>query len=570
MGEWTYTTAVKRIREIYSSEEYNKLQAKLSHTTYLEAMGNHRWEVTYSSLLKWIFSNPEFDLNRGLQDTQESPIVFLLRLLAAKAVEPGAQNKPKLPKEELFDGNITLLEKILINDVTIDVNHVQAESEADGSTEKKGKKDSIDLDIECDAKYGNGNEHIRILLENKVDSCEGKKQCKKYYNYFNSHKKGAVTHLYVFLSPEKNPDNLSLTDDHFIKISYQDLLDNVLMPILHQSEHYSELSRRYLQDFIDTITSIKSSGKGNIAMDPEVRELLIKFFTDNEELIYSAVNEGTDDKDEKEQMSGLTKKYNLSYNNTKNRFKLSVAKVAYEAVQMLREDDENKWSPQYIVKFFKDHGFPTPFLKEDNTEGFTKLPDNFSKDKEYYVNTKQWSKFYFQKLEKVLKEDLRFICEDTSSSSQQTKNKSNPMDASVKTLLRQFFLKNKSLIINAIEQGSDNEDLREAATNLRVRYKLTYKDKTSELLSASRVALEAIRLLKEEGGMDAHKIEEEWKGVSRIWKDKEPSGDAKKRYEPIGFDDGEIRWINKGKWNKDEISKLIEKLKILKVSCEEV
>lgn len=404
---WTTVDAVKKLREIYASEEYCKLKAKMSHTTYLEAMGNHRWETTYSSLLKWIFRNPEFDLNRGLNDTEESPIVFLLRLLATMSVEQEEHEK----KGNIF--NEELRSSVLINDVKVDVADVKTEQNTTGPDDGR-----IDLVIECNARFDTKgapkNKRIRILLENKVGSKENKKngvpnQCQKYYDYFSKQPNdGSRIDIYVFLSP-KEPEALELSCHYFIKISYQNLLDSVLMPILHQSEHYSEKSKWYLQDFVDTITSIKinEKSKGNIAMDQETKKLLTKFFENNESLIYAAIKAGSPDEDYKKETDSarerVYQRFKLIYHGQVIPGAESVARrnVAFKAVEALELDG-------------KDEHFINDNLKNAISSTFWRLAGDKETDEKagytaevfdgkYRVNTRIYTVEKFEKLKDALR-----------------------------------------------------------------------------------------------------------------------------------------------------------------------
>lgn len=54
-------TTFEKIQKIYSSKEYNLLMKKRSQTTYLEVMKKQRSETIFTSMLAWIFSDPDFD-----------------------------------------------------------------------------------------------------------------------------------------------------------------------------------------------------------------------------------------------------------------------------------------------------------------------------------------------------------------------------------------------------------------------------------------------------------------------------------------------------------------------------
>lgn len=322
--EWTLSDAAGRLLDIYKSDEYLQLLKKRSRTTYLEAMHKQRSETIFSSLIAWILENPDFN-----KPEVESPIMYLLRLLAHKAYSA----------EKLMDKD--LRNKILIND--IDINNVSAQTEV-----PIGGKRRVDVVVTCDVTCKSDNaqssnpKKIRIILENKVDSQEHSKQCKVYHDHFEN-QTDEYTNIYVYLSIEE-PKTLS--DGSFITITYQELLDYVLITILMQGEMFSEKSRNYLQDFIDTITSINNNPQ--IAMDQETQQLLKDFYEKNKDLIRMAVLEGSDDQDlkdaTKESQDREYEKFDITYNG-KTVSAVSRAKIATVAIDMLGKDG---WAPDKI------------------------------------------------------------------------------------------------------------------------------------------------------------------------------------------------------------------------------
>ena len=200
-------TAFEKLQEIYSSEEYNLLMKKRSQTTYLEVMKKQRSETIFTSMLAWIFSDPDFDKGsfesvaecrkRGnMQDSKiESPILYLLRLLALKA------------EDAQMDNN--LRKKIMTNEIVVKV--LPAKTEVSTSNFKGKASERIDLQLDCIVKDKTNLEEkkIRIFLENKVDSDEHDDQCKKYYEYFTQKAKEDSKHdIFVFLSID-TPEKLS-------------------------------------------------------------------------------------------------------------------------------------------------------------------------------------------------------------------------------------------------------------------------------------------------------------------------------------------------------------------------
>lgn len=288
-----------------NSDEFHQLKKRQSKVTYLEAMKKQRSENIFSSLLKWIFDNPDFSKNS--QVSSESPIMFMMRLLAYNS-------KKQEDAEHLHDGCLMhkdLRSNVWKNSAIFDVTDVQTEVTT-YNTSENGK---IDLVIDCkmtnkkssgkkssDKTLTEETKRVRILLENKVDTDEHDDQCLKYYNYFsdtNNPKNDGVDYdVYVFLAIEK-PEQLSCAKapattslEKFIKITYQELFDKVLTPILMRNDSYSESSKSKLQDFADTITTLNTNDKRAIATAHDTKKLLCDFYENNKEIINAAVLAG--------------------------------------------------------------------------------------------------------------------------------------------------------------------------------------------------------------------------------------------------------------------------------------
>lgn len=283
------------MQAIYKSAEYNELMKKLSQTTYLEAMGKQRSETIFSSIIQWIIGNSDFN-----KEKESTPLLFLLRLLAMTAV--AQENIEGLPSDGKPVMDHSLITRILVNDIEIDeISAVETEVQ----TESKG--DNGRLDIFVQSKINKNTNPLRIFIENKIDSKEGPNQCNRYYNFF----KGDVDYenIFVFLSIEKP---VKITDPHFIKITYQDLLDNMLNLIMIQSARFSVSSVRYLKDFIDTITSLKTDGNKRIAKD-SIETTLKNFYNLNRNIIEASVIEGCVDVDVVEAIKDLQRERGDEY-----------------------------------------------------------------------------------------------------------------------------------------------------------------------------------------------------------------------------------------------------------------
>lgn len=359
----SFEAAAEQLQAIYVSPEYNELIKKRSQTTYLEAIGKQRSETIFSSLIKWIIDNKDFN-----KESESSPLMFLLRLLALTAVKQELET-PTDDKKPIMDYD--LRNRILVNDIVL--HDIKGETEETTSSDKGNGR--IDLVVKCKVQNRKGEDlgKLRILLENKVDSEEGKNkdnnknQCKKYFDHYTNgdgYKQDIKYNIFVFLSIAKPKD---ISDKHFIKITYQELLDNVLNQIMVQSICYPDTSVRYLKDFIDTLTTLNTGGNRNIAVSEETRSLLSEFYRGNKDIIDAAVLAGckskavTDAILESQSQKDLTK-YNIYVNGKQvNKKILPKSQVAVEALKAI---DVNSQTPSKVISvlnssnsfWFKDEG----------------------------------------------------------------------------------------------------------------------------------------------------------------------------------------------------------------------
>lgn len=281
------------------------------------------------------------------------------------------------------------------------VKALPAKTEVSTSKSKGKASDRIDLQLDCIVKDKTNfkEKKLRIFLENKVDSDEHDEQCNKYYKYFTDKKiednRNSDYDIFVFLSidvPEK------LSSDKYIKITYQDLLDNVLTLILMQGSYYPDTSIKYLQDFINTITSLKTNGKRQIAMDKETKELLEKFYVNNREIIEQAVLTCSDN-EVKEALKTSQRdrtKYKLSYQGTVIENNIPKSKVALKAITYLKDCGK---TPECIESLLKDCG--AFWSKSKDKTGYTDEV-NFGNLGTYWVHTQRYKGEIFNKLVDVL------------------------------------------------------------------------------------------------------------------------------------------------------------------------
>ncbi len=125
------------------------------------------------------------------------------------------------------------------------------------------------MDILIQARSLSG-EKVLIVIENKVYSCEHSDQCRNYYRYCHDRYRG-YRQYYLFLYPDFNVRCHSISDKHFVKITYTQLLD-VLSPL--------EQRTVYEEDFMNLINNHLRS----VPMDE-----LTKLFVENYDQIKNKI-----------------------------------------------------------------------------------------------------------------------------------------------------------------------------------------------------------------------------------------------------------------------------------------
>lgn len=458
------------MQSVYRSKA--ELDKKLARTTFLEAIGKQRSETIFSAFLKWFFENADFN-----KTSDSSPLMYLLRLLASAAVQQ--EDAERKADGVLMDSE--LRDKILIGDIIVSVSDISAKTEVQTDYDKgDGDKENGKIDLVLiftlkSKRDSNYVKRVRILLENKVDSEEGKNkakkkvQCEKYYGHFSDKSKecnqGIDINTYVFLSIEK-PKKIS--SPYFIMITYQDLLDHILSLVMVHAVSYSASSVAYLKEFIDTITTLKNNGRCPIAKDSDTQQLLKNFYdvnkaiidtallagceyeeftkaskpihetnkylldllkdfyTGNKDIIEAAVLAGCENEKikaaiNKAQKSHNRDQYELSYGNHAVS-EVPVSNVVLRAIEMLKKEgmsanDIEAKLTETSEKLGKKLGEVWIDKQPDENvkRRYTDEPIVFNNGEKRWVNTNHWDKnYYFPILLDVL-EDLGFVCEKMKS-----------------------------------------------------------------------------------------------------------------------------------------------------------
>lgn len=295
----------KLITDFNSDKEIIALREKYKEPTFFEIISKQRSENTYSSFLKWMFQSSSNDLN------SVSPILLLLDILVKRGEEQKQQNQIEYIdnsfKQQIVTRNFQLnsievetekLVGVLVGELkTIDEN--AENSDVDQDLLIKKCQDRIDIFIKC---HLDNNQELQIVIENKIDSNEGlnkkqvktgciaydnSKQTSRYHIATKRNRYDTLKQLYVYLTPSlKNECDCA----NFIKITYQDIIDGIIVPMLSTTS-LSSRARFFLEELKTELTfpSLEGSNvKSSIAISNENSERFNKIWERHRELIIDA------------------------------------------------------------------------------------------------------------------------------------------------------------------------------------------------------------------------------------------------------------------------------------------
>lgn len=208
----------------------DKLKTLYNEKSILEILGVSRRELSHSYFFFW-FLNPKE--THGLNDfaiRKLFEILFLSKFWG--------KYEDTISSDELLTGNY----EIERTKITREYNF--------------GKNGRVDLVIEIDLICNKSSEKIRLVIENKVISSEGKDQTNRYYEYF-SHSKDDYKNIYIYLTPISTLDLEELSavecdNDNFIQINYQSILDYIIEPALYKN--ISQDTKYLLEQYIQTLS----------------------------------------------------------------------------------------------------------------------------------------------------------------------------------------------------------------------------------------------------------------------------------------------------------------------------
>ncbi len=320
----------------------NFLKNRYQTKSMMEILGVHRDENKHSDFLAWLFDSSS-DHQLGAE-----PAKNLIELIK--------KNGQLLPI------------------ITDKITKCTAKREVAGKD-----RDRVDIILEIEAEPKN----IRVIFENKVNAPEtiGEKgigQTQRYHDEYEQ-KKDGFKNVYIY-----NRCDISQLPqcEEFICITYQDIVDNIIEPLLPNLNPRTEF---ILKDYILTLEKPvnveKQTDKIIMAMGKKLKENLKKFLDKNFDLFATAIETATvanNDLEKKqiyEELASVLKKYKnissthkveiIAPENIKQHY-TSLGKAAHAIIEVLAEKYDNEQRSSKGIEDFERYIHKKDFYG-DNT-----------------------------------------------------------------------------------------------------------------------------------------------------------------------------------------------------------
>ena len=276
-----------------------KMVAFYDRKSTMEKMGIARSETAHSAFLANLLKS---DNGLGLE---ESTIMWLLHILIEREDNATAYSTSPIPtdvKAAVLSQTLKYdIEEITTEKVIDDVAHSYFATQSQYNN--KRCDDRLDIYIKLKVN-GLSVKYLEIVIENKVLQDEnGPKsknssgydslfQTQRYYTACSYNKSSDTAQLFVFLTPEEVEEETKAEDKHFIQISYQDVLDTIIIPQLDNNMLTSN-ERQELENYVDALNlptlDIQAKKRIVMAMTEEARTDKQTYLKKNKELIINVI-----------------------------------------------------------------------------------------------------------------------------------------------------------------------------------------------------------------------------------------------------------------------------------------
>lgn len=277
-----------------------KMVAFYDRKSTMEKMGIARSETAHSAFLANLLKS---DNGLGLE---ESAIMWLLHILIEREDNATAYNStspiPTDVKAAVLSQTLKYdIEEITTEKVIDDVAHSYFATQSQYNN--KRCDDRLDIYIKLKVN-GLSVKYLEIVIENKVLQDEnGPKsknssgydslfQTQRYYTACSYNKSSVTAQLFVFLTPDEVEEETKAKDKHFIQISYQDVLDTIIIPQLDNNMLTSN-ERQELENYVDALNlptlDIQAKKRIVMAMTEKARTDKQTYLKKNKELIINVI-----------------------------------------------------------------------------------------------------------------------------------------------------------------------------------------------------------------------------------------------------------------------------------------
>lgn len=254
----------KEIIKFYNSEEYQKLNEYYNRSTIFEVLGIQRNETRHSKFLKWLLDPTS---NHQLGDV---PMRKFLRLLC-KSEKLNEELKTKF-----------LSNKYMISDCIIETEKcLNQQKNKKCLKQQKDKSGRVDLFLLLKIGDNDNDNDVAIVVENKINAAEEQipvskindEDAKKYfdkisdengeigqtvfYQYWMDKNWEKTNKIFVYLTP----DGSNCKSEDYIKITYQNIVDYVIDPIMLMN--LTTETRFFIKEYLRTLSILAADEEEN-------------------------------------------------------------------------------------------------------------------------------------------------------------------------------------------------------------------------------------------------------------------------------------------------------------------
>lgn len=291
MSEINYLNRMKQIHSFNNDPRMNEVRDFYNTPSFWQIMNIARRENSHSAFISY-YLNPNNHHSLG-----DSFLKLFLQMVVIRAIEQ---------KKDIDDD---FAQKIMLSS-TILTSYMRPEE----FMQMNGEKGRFDIFMKClipanaNGKISDNNEdeEFIVIIENKVTAKEtknkaGRGQTAKYKEYINEHYPDQQ-HLMILLSPDSGKDisegkGVKIDCEDFIRVTYQDLLDKVIEPVIgNHIPNQEDLIR--LKDYVKCLsipaleegTNNENSKSIIMATSDKETKLLMDFWNNNEDLIKACLS----------------------------------------------------------------------------------------------------------------------------------------------------------------------------------------------------------------------------------------------------------------------------------------